>query len=684
MVFYTFKSIYDEAVRNVRKNFQYFDVSIFTWKLGETKGRAAFMGTYLYEYVEEEPFKEKDILLAQLKEVLHDFGECGLEQIELFNRRIVFMDQDNFSREKNDENLIVLAYNRFEHDKWEPSFLELDPDKFTGIRSWAIGSKIGYRQHYYAMAVARVLCECYSNGKYIVYGDISKTTFFRILAYIGKRYGFGLVERFIDNRLNVHTIVKDFDIADCYWGIREVTFYKETFFKSDFKEWENYMEGVCSDDRDLTLAERGEKPVYICTYAYLGIKLLSEAIKGKIEIENPELDIQKLIDVFRFYNLDMFYQLSDAKELFANNKLPENLIKYEKFYEKYIENFTLKIFYSDPEIVLKIIEETIQEKNKEHGEDIIRKFQIELQDIYTNFEDFEKKPNKTQGEKLIPAINSYYLDSEKEHIIETRKKFIAEIKAIMDEEDFDSYFTGSPLLNELFGTQETTFSVELDKYLKNIFSTENFKRFKTEREKYKASEEFTDNFYCLSDIANKVYQEDKLLLTKNLVYGLLETLKQDTGKLRLELLHFFVNNSSGVEREAILWVIGDNKLYKKYVSESFEAYEEKNIAISELKAKEIGGVSKMGGLGDAIYKQGCLDMLVSLVKEGLLNLGEASKRAEMTEDDFSQIMNDCHFQSEEELLGELDKGIDDMENGRVVPHEEAMEMIYERLESKEE
>ena len=538
------------------------------------KGRVVSMGTYLCEYVEEEPFKEKDILLARLKEVLHDWGECRLEQIELFNRRIVFMDQNNFSRDEKDENLIVLAYNRFEHYKWEPSFLELDPDKFTGIRSWAIGSKIGYRQHYSAMAIARVLCECYSNGNYIVYGDISQATIFRILAYIGKRYGFDLVERFIDDRLNVHNIVKDLSTANCYWGTREITFYKETFFKSDFKEWENYMEGLCSGEKDLTLAEHGEKPVYICTYAYLGIKLLSESIKGKIEIENPELDIQKLIDIFRFYNLDMFYQLSDAKELFTNNKLPENLTKYEKFYEKYLENFTLTIFYSDPEIVLKIIEETIQKTNKEHSEDIIRKFRAELQDIYTNFENFEKKPDKTEGEILIPAINSHYLASEKEHTIETRKNIIAEIKAIMDEEDLDSYFTGSPLLNELFGTQETTFSVELDKYLKNIFSPESFKRFKTEREKYKTSEDFTENFYRLSDIANKIYQEDHLLLTKNLVYGLLETLKQDTGKLRLELLHFFVNNSSGEDREAILWVIGDNKLYKEYVLEAFEAAEE--------------------------------------------------------------------------------------------------------------
>ena len=38
-----------------------------------------YMGTFLYEYVEEEPFEEKELLLTQLKEILHDFGECSLE-----------------------------------------------------------------------------------------------------------------------------------------------------------------------------------------------------------------------------------------------------------------------------------------------------------------------------------------------------------------------------------------------------------------------------------------------------------------------------------------------------------------------------------------------------------------------------------------------------------------------------
>ncbi len=31
------------------------------------------------------------------------------------------------------------------------------------------------------------------------------------------------------------------------------------------------------------------------------------------------------------------------------------------------------------------------------------------------------------------------------------------------------------------------------------------------------------------------------------------------------------------------------------------------------------------------------------------------------------------------LLRALDKGIDDFENGRVVPHEQAMEMVHQRL-----
>ena len=46
----------------------------------------------------------------------------------------------------------------------------------------------------------------------------------------------------------------------------------------------------------------------------------------------------------------------------------------------------------------------------------------------------------------------------------------------------------------------------------------------------------------------------------------------------------------------------------------------------------------MSGLGESIYKQGCLDMLISLVKEGLLNLSDASRKANMSEADFLQLM----------------------------------------------
>lgn len=37
---------------------------------------------------------------------------------------------------------------------------------------------------------------------------------------------------------------------------------------------------------------------------------------------------------------------------------------------------------------------------------------------------------------------------------------------------------------------------------------------------------------------------------------------------------------------------------------------------------------------------------------------------------------------QEEFFREMDKGIDDMENGRVVPHEEAMKIIEERLANR--
>lgn len=54
----------------------------------------------------------------------------------------------------------------------------------------------------------------------------------------------------------------------------------------------------------------------------------------------------------------------------------------------------------------------------------------------------------------------------------------------------------------------------------------------------------------------------------------------------------------------------------------------------------------MCGLGEAIYEQGIeqgielgsLNTLVSLVKDGLLTLSDASRRANMSEDDFLQLM----------------------------------------------
>lgn len=37
------------------------------------------------------------------------------------------------------------------------------------------------------------------------------------------------------------------------------------------------------------------------------------------------------------------------------------------------------------------------------------------------------------------------------------------------------------------------------------------------------------------------------------------------------------------------------------------------------------------------------------------------------------------IETESQLFKELDKGIDSMENGRIVPHDKAMQMIREKL-----
>lgn len=50
----------------------------------------------------------------------------------------------------------------------------------------------------------------------------------------------------------------------------------------------------------------------------------------------------------------------------------------------------------------------------------------------------------------------------------------------------------------------------------------------------------------------------------------------------------------------------------------------------------------MCGLGDTIYEKGIelggMEMLVSLVKDGLLNLSDASRKANMSETEFLQLM----------------------------------------------
>lgn len=56
------------------------------------------------------------------------------------------------------------------------------------------------------------------------------------------------------------------------------------------------------------------------------------------------------------------------------------------------------------------------------------------------------------------------------------------------------------------------------------------------------------------------------------------------------------------------------------------------------------GVESMTGLGESIaiknYNQGAVNTLINLVKDGLLELKEAAKRAKMTETEFSQLLNE--------------------------------------------
>ena len=100
------------------------------------------------------------------------------------------------------------------------------------------------------------------------------------------------------------------------------------------------------------------------------------------------------------------------------------------------------------------------------------------------------------------------------------------------------------------------------------------------------------------------------------------------------------------KKDRIVYVVDDHfELPQKYIN---MAPEELDRLIAEEKAKdrnaEAQKLSKMRG--DTIYEkgikqgieQGGMEMLFSLVKEGLLNLSDASRKANISEPEFIQLM----------------------------------------------
>ena len=51
----------------------------------------------------------------------------------------------------------------------------------------------------------------------------------------------------------------------------------------------------------------------------------------------------------------------------------------------------------------------------------------------------------------------------------------------------------------------------------------------------------------------------------------------------------------------------------------------------------VKGVQGMSGLGETIYNKGAIEMLIQLVKEGLIQVKDASKKANMTEEEFEEL-----------------------------------------------
>ena len=535
------------------------------------------MGTFLYEKVLDNAFEESDNveLINRLKGILLEFGECDLRVCNFNGKKLIMMDPYNLRLEGEE---YCLEYNRFENDRWEVTYMSSAPDKFSGIRSWAIGSKIGYCQHYLAIVISRILCECYSNGKYFVYGNIGSYTIKRCLAFIGNRFGFELVEKFIENRFDLDRFLYMDEMDELFLGIRDDYFYLKLYITSTYEEWVHETEYAVVYDKKLAddkkLAEQGKCPKYVVSWFYLVTAFLNykynKLLEDVMEAEQDVL-VNRIIDLFKRYCIYEVENKGYGPGITDDDVLPENICEYKEFYINNMESESYRSYSVHPDIVIKTIKNVINNTDRADKEAVIDIFEKEIAGLYPSENEIMDKMNADDYDMTKQEIKwafVYYMMKNRDRSDE-KEKFLNEVKELAkDKNDIVSMLVSDKLLGELLrntnpGPKE--YSVELEEFLKDIFNDKRMNECNNSVKNINVKRSLKDNLSELINLCMEIYEKNKIIVTTNLFFWILEELYTENGVRIINWIKIFLESLTTLEqKEAFLWVMQDEWLRQRW------------------------------------------------------------------------------------------------------------------------
>lgn len=510
------------------------------------------LGTFLWEKISNDnPFGAEIIEDAHKKviETLLDLGECAWESIKLYGREIKVYDPKRLLKEKD----YILEYNRFENDTWEPSFMSAEPEEFTGIRAWSIGSKIGYKQHYMAMATARILCECFSDGRYYVHGDIGTDVIFMCLAYIGKRYGYHLVRNFLANRTNVEEMSQKPDFDKMFLGVRGIDFYIRIYQDmSGFSEWQEYCAKHFNDDlRNVT---NGEEAYYCGTNFYLMTLMMKYMCEKELSCSMPKDEL--------LYDLKRFTQkyLIDTVEHFGKNSAIhefdlsqcDEMKAYMHYYEN-CGNYMMWTKLADKDVFYATVKHFLVGSNRNDAEEVLAEYHRMLDEMVPSEEEVENLQQYQEQWEIYHISCKTPQDERIRELMEMIRK--------IDEDDIREKLISDRYLRELVLSDGSFNSMSdgLQSYLADIFSEEREKKYSAavNDEKNRAAGSETGGGKLMA-IAEKL-SEDSILFSSELFYRLLAGANTKEGEKILDKMEFYLGDLSDVnKKKAFLWCLQEN------------------------------------------------------------------------------------------------------------------------------